>query len=223
MNPYHEKAKTVQHYLDKLFAPEDSILKSVKRQMDESNLPPISIPPYLGKLLALLTRLIDAESILEIGTLGGYSTIWLARALPEHGKLISLELDPKNAEIARQNIRKAGLEPKVEIYIGDALETISGLTKTFDLIFLDGDKPNYPNYLEPMIHLCRPGGLILADNLIRRGKAVTPSPTDTQANAIARFNQLIADHPKLESVIIPTLVGYIGGDLDGLSLSRVKK
>lgn len=223
MNPYHKKAKEIQHYLDRLFAPEDEVLCNVKQQMAANNLPPISISPHVGKLLALLAGLINAERILEIGTLGGYSTIWLARALPESGSLVSLELDPKNAEIAKNNIRMAGLESKVSIHVGNALDTIGTLSGSFDFIFLDGDKPHYPQYLEPMIKLCRNGGIISVDNLIRRGKAVNPSPNDAQAKAIADFNHKIAEHPNLESVIIPTLVGYIGGDLDGLSISRVKK
>ena len=223
MNPYHKKAKEIQHYLDRLFAPEDEVLCNVKQQMAANNLPPISISPHVGKLLALLAGLINAERILEIGTLGGYSTIWLARALPDSGSLVSLELDPKNAEIARNNIRMAGLDSKVSIHIGNALDMIDTLSGSFDFIFLDADKPHYPDYLEPMIKLCRHGGIISVDNLIRRGKTVNPSPTDAQAKAIAEFNQRIAEHPNLESVVIPTLVGYIGGDLDGLSISRVKK
>lgn len=222
MNPYHEKAKEIQHYLNALFAPEDSFLCEVKHQMEINHLPPISISPFIGKFLALLAGLVNAKRILEIGTLGGYSAIWMGRTLPENGELISIEINPKNAEVARKNLKDAGLESKVDIKVGNALRIIEEISDPFDLIFLDGDKPNYPNYLEPMIRLCRPGGLILADNLIRRGKAVNPSPTDEQANAIATFNRLIASHPKLESVIIPTLVGYIGGDLDGLSISRVK-
>lgn len=226
MNPYQEKAKAVHHYLDELFAPHDEVLKKVKERMDAHGLPPISISPYIGKLLTILAHLTQANRILEIGTLGGYSTVWLARALPQNGKLISLELDTKNAEVAKENVIRSGLHQKVEIKVGDALESIQDMKDrhfpNFDLIFLDADKPNYPKYIEPMIQLCRSGGLILADNLIRRGKIINPSPTDVQANAIAEFNRKIASHPQLESVIIPTFIGYVGGDLDGLSISRKK-
>lgn len=197
-----------------------------KKRWTRTDSPPISITPFIGKLLSILAHLTQATRILEIGSLGGYSTIWLARALPENGKLISLELDPKNAEVARENIRSANLHHKVEIKVGDALDSIKDMIDrhfpSFDLIFLDGDKPNYPKYIDPMISLCRSGGVIIADNLILRGKVVNPSPNDAQANALAEFNRTIAAHPKLESVIIPTLVGYIGGDLDGLSISRKK-
>jgi predicted O-methyltransferase YrrM len=226
MNPHHEKAKAVQHYLDDMFAPHDKVLEKVKERMDAHQLPPISISPYIGKLLTILSHLIQANRILEIGTLGGYSTIWLARALPENGQLISLELDLKNAEVARENVIRADLHHKVEIKVGEALKSIRDMNHRhfpkFDLIFLDADKPNYPKYIEPMIQLCRSGGLIIADNLIRRGKIINPSPTDDQANALAEFNRTIASHPQLESVIIPTLMGYLGGDLDGLSISRKK-
>ena len=225
MNPFNEKAKAIQHYLEDLADPQDEVLQKVKTQMDAYDLPPISITPVVGKLLSLLANLIQANRILEIGTLGGYSSVWLARTLPDHGRLISLEIDPKNAEIARENITRGELHKKVEIKIGNALELIEDMTSKhfpkFDMIFLDADKPNYPKYIEPMIDLCRKGGLIIVDNLVRRGKVVNPSPTDAQAKAIAEFNQTIMNHPKLESVIIPTLIGHKGGEIDGLSISRV--
>jgi predicted O-methyltransferase YrrM len=225
MNPYQKKAQEIQHYLDALFAPDDPVMQSVKKRMLDNQLPPISITPLVGKLLALLSRLVGAKRILEIGTLGGFSTIWLARALPPEGKLITIELDNKNAEIARKNIKDAGQHEKVEILIGKGLDHIRVMAQeapsTFDLIFLDADKPSYTHYIEPMITLCRPGGLIIADNLIRRGKVIHPPQNDAQANNLAEFNRIIASHPCLESVLIPTLTGSIGGDIDGLSISRV--
>src|SRR5699024_10202998 len=118
------------------------------QQMQSQGLPAISIPPFVGKLLTLLAKLVNAKHILEIGTLGGYSTIWLARPLPEDGRLISLEIDPKNAAVAKDNLQRAGLTDKVEIRLGDALQTINTLSGPFDLIFLDADKPRYPLYLE---------------------------------------------------------------------------
>ncbi len=225
MNRYHKKAKEIQHYLEQLTAEEDEVLKTVKKRMEQHRMPPISITPLIGKLLKFLARLSNAERILEIGTLGGYSAIWLARALPETGKLISLELNAENAAIAKENIRLAGLNNKIEIRIGNALKLmekmIANSEEPFDLIFLDGDKPSYPLYINPMIKLAQEGSLIIADNLVRRGKVITPSLTDEQAKALAAFNQQIARHPQLESVIIPTLAGYAGGDLDGLGVSRV--
>ena len=188
------------------------------------NLPPIQVSPLIGKTLQLLARIIGACNILEIGTLGGYSAIWMAEALPPAGKLISIEQDPLHCEAARLSFEEAGIQDKIDVIEGDGLTVLNQLMQSnqafFDMVFLDADKQNYPNYLEPMIALTRPGGLILADNLVRRGKVVSPPENDLQLQTIARFNTLAANHSRLETVILPTLVGYKGGDLDGLSLSR---
>jgi predicted O-methyltransferase YrrM len=224
MNPYHHQAKEIQKYLDRLFAPEDEVLENVKKEMQKRGFQPISVTPLIGKTLYFLSRLINAKKILEIGTLGGYSAIWLARSLPENGKLITIEADPKHTALARSNIQHGGLEGVVEVCQGKGLEVMQGMVEKnekFDLIFLDADKPFYPDYIEPMIQLTRTDGLIIADNLIRRGKVLNPLPHDAHANALARFNKTICEHPRLESIMIATLVGYIGGDLDGLSVSRV--
>jgi caffeoyl-CoA O-methyltransferase len=226
MDIYHKTARNIQRYLDQLYAPEDDTLAHVRLRMEEKGMQPIAVTALLGKTLSLFSKMVGAERILEIGTLCGYSSLWLARTLPSHGRMISLEMDPKHVKASRESIREAGLENLVEVREGKALELMKGMIEgqeqPFDLIFLDADKQEYPNYIEPMIALSRPGGLIIADNLIRRGKVINPPPHDAHANALAQFNRKIAEHPKLESVILPTLVGYLGGDLDGLSLSRVR-
>lgn len=224
MNLYHKCAQKIQKYLDRVFAPEDKALQKIKVEREASGLPPIEVTPLIGKTLYLLAKLIKAEKILEIGTLGGYSTAWLARALPIEGSLISIEINKSHAEAARRAIKQADLK-NVLILEGAASlkmeEMIAYGTYPFDLIFLDADKQGYPGYIESMIKLTRPGGLILADNVIRRGRVIEPDPHDAQMLSLAKFNEMIASDPRLESVILPTLVGYVGGDLDGLSLSRL--
>ncbi len=157
----------VDRYIDELLAPEDEVLASTIKSLDEAGMPQHSVSPNQGKLLQIFAKSCNAKNVLEIGTLGGYSTIWLARALPENGKMITIELDPKYAEVAHKNIKKANLQNKVEIRVGEALEVLETINGTFDLIFMDAHKPSYKKYFEWALRHARPGTLIIADNVIR--------------------------------------------------------
>ncbi len=212
----------VDQYIDHLVAPEDAALKAVLPALDAAGMPQISISPNQGKFLQMLALLCRAERILELGTLGGYSTIWMARALPETGRLISLELEAAYAEVARENIVRAGLSEKVDIRVGNALETLAALEKEnagpFDLIFIDADKPPYAEYFQWALRLSRPGSLIVADNVIREGAVLEPDSPDERVTGVRRFNQLIADHPAVSASILQT-VGAKG--YDGMAFAVV--
>jgi predicted O-methyltransferase YrrM len=213
-----EQEQTLQnyhHYITQLFSPEDDILRSTREEMQRQGLRAMNVSASEGKLLHLLALLSGAKRILEIGTLGGYSTIWLARALPPDGKLISLEIDPHHAQVARRNLECADLAHKVEVRIGSAVETLKQLQASgelpFDLIFIDADKDGYPQYLELSLPLTRDGGLILADNTLSH--VVLDSQTNTGIN---RYNTAVSIHPDLVSIIVPVLRGK---GIDGLLLS----
>jgi predicted O-methyltransferase YrrM len=184
-------------------------------------LPEIHVSPNEGRLLRLLTETAGARRILEVGTLGGYSTIYLARALPEDGLLISLELDERHAEVARENIAEAGLEGRVEVRVGDARKLLAGMVQDgvepFDLTFIDADKESYPEYLEWALRLSHPGSLILADNTIRGGSVL--DPRDESARATRKFNENLARDPRLSAHILP----LIRERVDGLAIARVLK
>lgn len=193
---------------------------------DEKGLKPIQVPDNVAKTIYLLARLASPKKILEIGTLGGYSTLWLARALEEDGKLITLECVEKHACVARENVAFAGKEDQIEIRQGLASDLLAQMIEKdegpFDVIFLDADKNRYPEYLEPCLRLSRPGTLILSDNLIpKRGEIGQPDPRDNEAVEIYTYNQMLKDHPLLETVLLTTLVGE-EGRIDALGVSRVK-
>ena len=212
----------VDAYIEKLFVPSDPALKAALDAAAGRGLPDIQISPAQGKLLYLLARLVRAEHILELGTLAGYSAIWLARALPAGGRLVTLEYDPKHADVARDSIAAAGLADRVEIIVGPALKSLADLAARkappFDMIFIDADKQNYPAYLDWSLKLARSGTLILADNVIREGE-VMRNDGDSTAKAARTFNAALAGHPRLESVILQQ-VGIKGHD--GLALAVVK-
>lgn len=212
----------VDGYIDQLVAPEDTALKAVMPALEQAGMPQISISPNQGKYLQLLALLCRAERILEIGTLGGYSTIWLARALPETGRLTSLELEPSYAEVAWKNIARAGLSEKVDIRVGKALDTLSQLEAEnagpFDMIFIDADKPPYAEYFQWALRLSQPGSLIVADNVIREGAVLDPDSPDERVTGVRRFNQLLAETPTVSATIIQT-VGSKG--YDGMALAVV--
>lgn len=212
----------VDAYIDGLFVEEDEGLRAAAASSTDGVIPDIRISGGQGKFLYLLAKLTGATRILEIGTLVGYSTIWLARALPAGGKLVSLEFDPHHAAVARQNIGQAGVADRVEVITGDAHETleamIAGGEAPFDLIFLDAEKPGYPAYLQKMLKLSRPGTLIAGDNVVRKGEVLDPQ--DEFAEGAARFNELLAAEPSVEAVILQQ-VGMKGHD--GLALARVKQ
>lgn len=202
-------------YITSLFAQEDEILQAVRQEMQQQGLPGINVSASEGKLLHVLALAIGARRILEIGTLGGYSAIWLARALPPEGKLISLEIDPHHAEVARRNVTRAGLAQQVEVRVGAALESLAEIKAAgeaaFDLVFIDADKNGYVNYLEKSLPLLRQGGLILADNTLPQ--AVLDPAADSGTK---RYNAVVANHPELVSIPVPVLRSQ---GIDGLLIS----
>ena len=212
----------VDHYINKLFVTSDPTLEAALETSRAAGLPMINVSPSQGKLLQLLARAMNAMKILEVGTLGGYSTIWLARALPKTGRLITLEADPKHAKIAKANIAHAGLNKIVEIRLGNAGETLPQLLLEkkgpFDLIFIDADKPGYPTYLEWGLKLSRPGTLIIADNVVRDGEILDRSSKDMNVKGIRKFNRLLASEKRVAATAIQ-LVGTKGWD--GMAVALV--
>ena len=215
-------AYQVDHYIERLFVPPDEALARNLKDAADAGLPTINVSPNEGKLVYLIAKMARAKRILEIGTLGGYSTTWLARALPTDGKLVTLELDPKHAAVARHNLDRAGVSQRVEIRVGRAVDSlrtmIDHVEAPFDLIFIDADKRSYPDYLTLAMQLTRPGTIILADNLIRNGRVLNAQSTDENARGARAYNAAIAAHPRLESIVLP----IIRENLDGLSISIVR-
>jgi predicted O-methyltransferase YrrM len=210
----------VDRYITDLLLPEGAALEAAVRASADAGLPPIAVTASQGKLLELLARVQGARTILELGTLGGYSTIWLARALPAGGRLITLEAEPRYAELARANIAQAGFGDVVELRVGPALETLPQLaaegTGPFDLIFIDADKNNYPGYFEWSLKLSRPGTLIVGDNVVRDGAILDPDADDPSGGnatikGVRRFYELLAAEPRVSATAIQT-VGAKGYD-----------
>jgi predicted O-methyltransferase YrrM len=201
----------------------DPVLEATLEDSDAAGLPPINVSPTQGRLLQLLAGAMGARRILEIGTLGAYSTICLARALPADGRLVTLEAVPKHAEVARANIARAGLAGVVEVRVGPALGTLPVLAAEgagpFDLVFIDADKPSYTGYLEWALRLSRPGTLIIADNVVRGGEVTDPHSTDPMVTGIRQFNEALAAEPRLRATAIQT-VGSKG--YDGLAVALVR-
>lgn len=184
-------------------------LEAALRDSEAAGLPAIAVSPAYGKLLMLLARACRARRVLEIGTLGGYSTIWLAAGIPPDGRVVTLELEPKHAAIARVNLDRAGVGERVDIRIGPAATTLQALgaggAEPFDLVFIDADKEGYPIYLELVIPLCRAGALIVADNVVRDGRVADADSTDPQVIGIRKFNAMLADDPRFDATIIQTV------------------
>jgi len=215
--------QSVDHYINNLFIPEDEVLTATEQSLEKAGMPLISVSPNQGQFLHILALTRGAKKILEIGTLGGYSTIWMARALPADGSMISLEVDPKHAAVAKQNIAMAGLDSKVDIRVGKALDVLPMLIEEgagpFDMIFIDADKPPYAEYLQLSLKLSRPGTLIIADNVIRDGKVLDKNPSDEAVIGAQRFNNMLAAHPG----VIATIIQTVGSkDHDGMALAIVK-
>lgn len=210
----------VDRALTDLFAPPDAVQTRVLEASRAAGLPAHEVSPTQGKLLYLLVLLVGARNVLELGTLGGYSSIWLARALPAGGRLVTLEASPDHARIAAENVAHAGLRDVVEIRVGPALETLPelGSEAPFDLIFIDADKPNNPSYLEWALRLARSGTLIVADNVVRGGAILDATSTDPSVQGVRRFNQLLAREPRVTATALQT-VGLKGHD--GLAIARV--
>ncbi|MEU7059330.1 O-methyltransferase [Streptomyces sp. NPDC046197] len=212
----------VDAYLTALLSPEDEALQAALRDSDAEGLPHIQVAANQGKLLQLLAQLQGARTILEIGTLGGYSTIWLARALPSDGRLISLEYDAHHADVARRNLARAGLERITEVRVGPALESLPKLADEnpppFDLVFIDADKANNPHYVEWALRLTSTGSMIIVDNVVRSGQVTDAGSTDPSVRGTRAALEFIAGHPRLEGTAIQT-VGSKG--YDGFALARV--
>jgi predicted O-methyltransferase YrrM len=222
-----ERWSAVDRYITDLLVPEDSGLDAALRASDAAGLPPIAVTPNQGKLLELIARVQGARTILELGTLGGYSTIWLARALPAGGRLVTLEAEPRYAELARANIARAGFGEIVELRVGPALATLPELVAEgagpFDLIFIDADKGNYPGYFEWSLKLSRPGTVIIGDNVVRDGAildpdAYDPARGDAVIQGVRRFYELLAAEPRVSATAIQTVGGK---GYDGFALAIV--
>ncbi|MDR0270566.1 MAG: O-methyltransferase [Paenibacillus sp.] len=205
----------VDEYITELLCPNDVVLDEVLVANRNADLPEIDVAGNQGKLLQLFVQMKGAKRILEIGTLGAYSTIWMARGLPADGRIITLELVQHHAEVALANIKHAGLEEKIEIRTGDALEQLAKMAEEqvqpFDLIFIDADKPNNPKYLEWALHFSRPGTVIIGDNVIRGGEIIDKHSTDSRIQGVRTFYEMIASNPKISATAIQT-VGSKGYD-----------
>jgi predicted O-methyltransferase YrrM len=214
--------KDVDRYIADRLIPSDPVLDEVLSANAAASLPTIDVAPNQGKLLHLLARIAGAQKILEIGTLGGYSTIWLARALPEGGRLITLEANAKHAEVARSNIVRAGLENVVTLRLGAALDTLPQLVQEgegpFDFVFIDADKPNIPRYVALALKLSRKGTLIVVDNVIREGKVIDAASDDANVQGARRLFDMLAAEPRLEATALQT-VGSKG--YDGFAIAMV--
>ena len=205
----------VDAYFGNLLAPGDPALDAALAANHKAGLPAIDVTALQGKFLELLVRATGARRILELGTLGGYSTIWLARALPTGGQVVSLELDPRHAEVARGNLQTAGVLDRVDVRVGPAADQLRSLAASgappFDLIFIDADKSGYPEYLKLSLTLSHPGTLILADNVVRDGKVIQPGNPDPNIQGVRRFAELVAAEPRLSATALQT-VGTKGYD-----------
>jgi predicted O-methyltransferase YrrM len=213
--PAGSATEAVDAYLAGLLAPDDEALAAARQASDAAGLPQIAVSAPQGKLLWVLARAIGARRILEIGTLGGYSTIWLARGLVPGGRLVTLEYSPRHAEVARANLSHAGLADVVDVRVGRALDTLPELAaeqpEPFDLVFIDADKAPYADYLDWSIRLTRPGGLIVGDNVVRRGRVADPTEKGADAIGVRAFLERIAADPRVDGTALQT-VGVKGWD-----------
>jgi predicted O-methyltransferase YrrM len=207
----------VDCYITDLLVPSDAVLDLALESSAEAGMPAIAVSPNQGKLLMMFAQMLGARNILEIGTLGGYSTIWLARGLAAGGRLITLEADARHADVARANIARAGLSDIVEVRIGKALDTLPLLEGPFDLIFIDADKVNYPEYLAWGVKLSRRGSVIVADNVVRKGAVIDGESSDPNVQGVRRFNEILAAELRLSATTIQT-VGTKG--YDGFTIAR---
>lgn len=213
----------VDKYIRNLLAPEDNALKETIRSLDNNNLPQHSVSANQGKFLQVLMATCNAKNVLELGTLGGYSTIWMARALPENGKIITIEHDENHARVAKQNFKNAGLSEKIELMIGNALEILpnleSKIQEPFDFIFIDADKPPYVEYFNYALRLSRKGTIIVCDNVIREGKILETNSTDEKVIGVQRLNNMLSKNEKVVATILPT-IGL--KEYDGMAIATVK-
>ena len=210
-----EQWSSVDGYITGLLVPSDAALDAALQSSTAAGLPAINVAPNQGKLLHLLARIQGARTILEIGTLGGYSTIWLARAVPAGGKVVTLEADARHAEVARANLARAGLGEVVDVRVGRALDTLPQIAREghgpFDLFFIDADKASIPDYFKWALDLSRPGSVIIVDNVVRGGAVLDASSKDPNVQGVRRFNELVAAEPRVSATAIQT-VGTKGYD-----------
>lgn len=201
-------------YITDTFIQEDDILKQIVIDTEAKKIPLIQVSPETGKLLGMFIKMIGAKNVLEIGTLTGYSSIWMARALPEDGKVTTLELTKAHADEALSNYKKAGLDGKIELILGSALDSLDKLEgSTYDMVFIDADKENCVNYFGKVINMVRKGGMIITDNTLRRGEVIEPNP-GPGAKGIIAYNKLVAGDSRVESLLVPID--------DGITISLVK-
>lgn len=214
---------SVDNFLTEQFAPEDAALKAVLQSLDDHQIVHMSISPVQGKFLQLMVQLMHAKNILELGTLGGYSTIWMARALPVDGFLLTIESDPKHAQVAEENIARAGLTEKVEVRVGKALDVLPALAEEkaapFDFIFIDADKPPYKEYFDWAVKLSRPGTCIIVDNVVRGGKILDANSDDPAVRGVLRLLESLRDRDDV-SVTVLQQVGV--KEHDGMLMAVVK-
>ena len=212
----------VDEYFGDLLAPRDELLDAALEANEKAGLPAIGVSRLQGKFLFLLVKILQARRVLEIGTLGGYSTIWMARALPAGGQVVTLEVDPKHAEVARENLGRAGMLERVDLRLGRALTTLADLHAAgagpFDLVFIDADKENNPGYLEWAMKLARPGTVIVVDNVVRDGRVIDAGTSDLDLLGTRRMAEMMAAHPRLSATAMQT-VGAKG--YDGFALAVV--
>ena len=219
MTDIDETSLAVDALLDGLLLPDDPALAAALADSQAAGMPPIEVSPQSARLLYLLTRISGARRVLEIGTLGGYSTICLARGVGAEGSVVTLEYEPRHAEIAAANLRRAGVADRVEIVVGAALDTLPGLTGDFDLVFIDADKENNIAYVQRAIELGRPGTVIVVDNVVRSGRILDPAAEDHQGRAVRATLEMMGKHPRLDTAAIQT-VGIKGWD--GFAVALVK-
>ena len=205
----------LEEYIGALYAHDDALLNALREEADRAGLPPIAISPRAGRVLQVLLRAIGARRVLEIGTLGGYSAIWMGRALGDEGRILSLEIDPAHAEFARRYLERAGLGDRVTVRVGRALDLLPALDgESFDAVFIDADKEPMPTYLDWALRLTRKGGIIAADNALWAGRVADPEVQDAATLAVREFNRRFASDPRLEATVLP--VG------DGLAIGVVR-
>lgn len=212
----------VDQYIESTLLPADPVLDHVLSATEAAGVPQINVSPAQGMLLHLMARMIGAKKILEVGTLAGYSTIWLARALPADGRLTTLEIQPKHAELARDNLKRAGLDSRVDIRVGAALDTLPRLESEhagpFDFVFIDADKPGNPHYFKWALKLSRPGSVIVVDNVIRNGAVIQADSDDANVRGVRQLNDLLKSEQRVTSTAIQT-VGVKG--YDGFAIALV--
>ncbi len=213
----------VDGHLVDLFGLDDDVLRAAVADSVAAGMPQIQVSATLGRFLNLQAQALGARRILEIGTLAGYSSIWLARALPADGRLVTLELEPRHAQVARGNLARAGLADVAEVRVGSAAQTMAALVaekvQPFDMVFIDADKEGYPDYLEWSVRLARPGTVIVADNVVRGGAIIDADSADSRVQGIRRFNEMLARDPRVDATILQT-VGTKG--YDGIAYAVVK-